>query len=452
MLTRVAIGAVLAFSVASPVLAETWTVRPEWVSAHESFLASDALNGRGSATRDEAIAAAYVASQFEGYGLAHAPGMTGYLQTATIVKPHLDGPVSLTIGTTAATAFTLLSSSGQSISGPVQVIASDDPKTLTGGDIVLVAPGKAPLTGWMRAASQKGVKLLIVRDGDEAQKIWGVFGKKTAMTPHLDGETPDRPRPNIIALKAETFDALLAAQSSVAVTLTLPPVIEDRSVTTNAIGYLQGSDPKAGTLLYTAHLDHLGVTPDGTIMHGANDDASGTTAVMEIAHALASGHTPKRSILFVAYGSEEIGEYGSLYFAEHSPVPLSDILANIEFEMIGAQDPKLPADTLMMTGYSRSDLGEALKAHGAPVADDPYPDQRFFERSDNYQLALQGIVAHTVSGWAVTPTYHQPTDDLAHLNLPFMTAAIQSLIEPARWLANSDFVPQWKPSGKPEKK
>jgi len=184
-------------------------------------------------------------------------------------------------------------------------------------------------------------------------------------------------------------------------------------------------------------------------MHGANDDASGTTAVLEIAHALATGHTPRRSILFVAYGSEEIGEFGSNYFGKHPPVPLSDIVANIEFEMIGAQDPKLPENTLMMTGFDRSDLGEALKAHGGLVTGDPYPDEHFFERSDNYQLALQGIVAHTVSGWAVTPTYHSPDDDLAHLNLPFMTAAIQSLIGPAKWLADSDFTPQWKPGGKP---
>jgi hypothetical protein len=105
----------------------------------------------------------------------------------------------------------------------------------------------------------------------------------------------------------------------------------------------------------------------------------------------------------------------------------------------------------MMTGFERSDLGEALKAHGALVAADPYPDQHFFERSDNYSLAVTGVVAHTLSGWAVTPTYHTPDDTLANLNLPFMTRAIQSLIEPARWLADGDFTPQWKPGGKPAK-
>ena len=117
--------------------------------------------------------------------------------------------------------------------------------------------------------------------------------------------------------------------------------------------------------------------------------------------------------------------------------------------MIGAQDPKLPTNMLMMTGFDRSNLGAALKQHGALVTGDAYPEQHFFERSDNYALALKGIVAHTVSGWAVTPTYHQPTDTIANLNIPFMTRAIRSLVAPLEWLANSDFAPAWKPGGQP---
>src|SRR3546814_16002523 len=89
----------------------------------------------------------------------------------------------------------------------------------------------------------------------------------------------------------------------------------------------------------SSDLDHLGVQPDGTVMYGANDDASGTTAVIEIARALAAGKQPKRSILFVCYGSEEIGLYGSTYFGAHPPVPLDRLVANIAFEMIAATDP-----------------------------------------------------------------------------------------------------------------
>ena len=173
---------------------------------------------------------------------------------------------------------------------------------------------------------------------------------------------------------------------------------------------------------------------------------------LELAHALASGPPTRRGILFVCYGSEELGGFGSRYFGEHPAVLLENIVANLELEMIGAQDAKLPAGTLMMTGFERSDFGQLLKSKGALVASDPYPEQHFFERSDNYSLALKGIVAHTVSGWPLVTTYHQTTDTVANLDLAYMTRAIQSLIEPLRYVANGTEKPRWRPGGQPQEK
>jgi Zn-dependent M28 family amino/carboxypeptidase len=312
---------------------QAWVVKPEWVKAHEEFLASDVMAGRGSATRDEEITAAYVASEFVGYGLKPAPGMSGYIQSADVEAVQVNGKQRLRLTDT---------------------------------------PG----------------------------------GRKTF----------------------------------------------------NAIGYLEGSEPGSGTILLTAHLDHLGTAAAGTnpagsgdtIYNGANDDASGTTAVLELAHALAAGPKLRRNVLFVCYGSEEAGEVGSTYFGKHSPVPMSSLVANLEFEMIGAQDPAMPKGVMMLTGWERSNLGPTLKAHGALLGPDPHPEQKYFQRSDNYQLALLGVVAHTAAGWGDVPTYHKPNDDLEHLDLPFMTAAIQSLVEPVRWLASSDFVPRWNEGGQPK--
>ena len=317
--------------------AETWTVKPEWVRAHEEFLASDAMGGRGSATRLEEITAAYVASEFVSYGLKPAPGTTSYIQSADVE------------------AYT-------------------------------TANGRQRL----RVAEKQGQA--------GARKTY------------------------------------------------------------NAMGYLEGSDPASGTILLTAHLDHLGTKDGGTkdgasgdnIYNGANDDAAGTTAVLELAHALASGPKLKRNVLFVCYGSEELGGLGSTYFGAHPPVPLNTLVTNLEFEMIGNQDPKMPKGVLLLTGWERSNLGPTLKAHGALLGPDPYPEQHFFQRSDNYSLALVGVVAHTAAGWGTVPTYHQPNDDLEHLDLPFMTAAIQSLVEPMKWLANSDFKPEWNKGGRPK--
>ncbi len=441
-------GGVALSLVAAAQTTTPWVVKQQWVSAHESFLASSALQGRKSATRDETIAAVYVASQFESFGIKPAPGMNNsYLQTAVLPKPRLDGTGRLNLaGKTEASGLTLFTSSGQAISGKLALAASEDPKALGTEEIVLVK-GTAPLMAWYQTAARQGVKLVIARESDETRKLYAQMGGQPRLM--REGSAQGKPRPTLLTVPAALYEQLGAAAGQ-AITLEPPAIVEDKLITTNVIGHLQGTDPKAGTILFSAHLDHLGLQSDGvTIMHGANDNASGVTAVLEVARALAAGERPKRSVLFVCFGAEELGLLGANYFAKNPPIPLTDIIANLEFEMIGAQDPKLPPKTLMMTGFERSDFGETMKARGFQITADPYPEHKFFERSDNYQLALAGIVAHTVSGWATTPTYHKADDDIAHLDLPFMTAVIQSLIEPARWLANSDYKPQWKPGGKP---
>ncbi|MDV6331516.1 M28 family metallopeptidase [Asticcacaulis sp. 201] len=441
--------------VAQPAPAQppaAWVVEPRWVRAHEAFLASDALQGRRSATRDEAIAAAYVAAQFESYGLTPAPGMNGYLQTATVVKFKPSGKARLTAGNfelDESKGLVLYYSAGRSVTGKLVIATGEDPATVPAGDVIMLAVSdKTPVSDWIGAAEAKGAKLIIMRESDALKKRWAAMGGRTRTPVFLADAPPKRSRAEMIVLPAAVFDTL-KAKTGVTLTLDLGDMQRIESTTTNAIGYLAGSDPSAGVVLVTSHLDHLGVLDDGTVMHGANDDASGTVAVLEVAHALAAGKQPKRGLLFVAYGAEEIGGMGSTYFANHPPIPLERIVANLEFEMIGAQDPKLADGELMMTGFERSNLGETLKAKGARLAADPYPEQHFFQRSDNYSLALKGIVAHTISGWAVTPTYHSPDDTIANLNLPFMTAAIQSLIVPVEYLVNSDFTPEWKTGGRP---
>ncbi len=229
-----------------------------------------------------------------------------------------------------------------------------------------------------------------------------------------------------------------------------PPV---ESVTTNVIGILRGSNPALAkeTVLLSAHLDHLGVGREvngDNIYNGADDDASGVTAVLELAAMLANAK-PKRTVLFVLFGSEEIGGWGARYFQEHPPVPIESIVANLEFEMIGRPDSAVAGKTLWLTGYDRSDLGEQLAKHGARLVADPHPDQNFFQRSDNYVLARKGIIAHTVSSYGLHSDYHRPSDDLAHVDFAHMTEAIASMVAPVKWLVNTDFRPKWKDGGRP---
>lgn len=227
-----------------------------------------------------------------------------------------------------------------------------------------------------------------------------------------------------------------------------------RRSTWNAIGILRGRDPgmRSQVVLLTAHLDHLGIGPavDGDdIYNGADDDSSGVTAVLELARLFTHGQRPRRTIIFALFGSEEIGGFGNRYFLRHPPAPLGDIVANLEFEMIGRPDPLVPRGKLWLTGYNRSDLGPVLAAHGAPLVADPRPRQRFFERSDNYDLAKHGIIAQTVSSFGLYKEYHQPSDDLSRIDFPHLDQAIQAMARPILWLANTTWKPGWKPGGKP---
>jgi hypothetical protein len=226
------------------------------------------------------------------------------------------------------------------------------------------------------------------------------------------------------------------------------------ATTTNVIGILRGRDPKLAkeTVLLSAHLDHLGIGREvkgDNLYNGADDDASGVTAVLELAGALAKGTRPKRTVVFALFGSEEIGGYGARYFQEHPPVPVESFVANLEFEMIGRPDAAVPAHTLWLTGYERSNLGAELAAHGARLVADPHPEQHFFQRSDNYVLARKGIIAHTVSSYGLHTDYHRPSDDLAHIDFGHMTESIASMVKPVRWLVNTDFKPEWSKNGKP---
>jgi hypothetical protein len=229
----------------------------------------------------------------------------------------------------------------------------------------------------------------------------------------------------------------------------------DAGMTYNAIGKITGTDKLLGSevVVITAHLDHLGVRDaapgDDKIFNGADDDASGSIAVMEMARTLASGKRPKRTVYFVCFGSEEIGGFGANHFVTHLPFPKEKLVANLEFEMMGRPDTAVKPDELWLTGYERSNLGPELAKRGAKLVKDPHPDQKFFQRSDNYTLAKQGIIAHTVSSYGLHTDYHKASDEIKTIDFAHMTKSIDSMVKPVMWLVNSNFVPAWNAGQKP---
>ncbi len=124
-----------------------------------------------------------------------------------------------------------------------------------------------------------------------------------------------------------------------------------------------------------------------------------------LARALAARkEAPKRTVLFVLFGSEETGGQGNGYFLQHPPVPLKNIVANLEFEMIGRPDAAVKPDELWLTGFERSNLGPELAKHGAKLVADPHPQQHFFQRSDNYALAGKAWLLKPSPALACMPT------------------------------------------------
>lgn len=450
-MNRLAVAAAaLTVLIAGPVCAQaTHAVERNAVEAHMNFLAGPELQGRGSASRDEAIAAAYVASQFRLAGLTPAPGMDGYLQRAPVTITTPSGEARLNAGGVTLNQgrdFAILTGGLNAASGAVAV-AADAAALPAGAEALMIAPPEGPgVRAVFGGAMRSGARLILMR---QTETLAGATADSGARDPviRLTGDAP-RGGPVVLVLTPEAYDRLAAVGGTVAYDPGASSDVE--GVTTNAIGWLPGSDPTAGTIMVSAHLDHIGVRSDGVVMYGANDDASGTVAVIELARALSGTGPHRMNVMFVAYGSEEAGLLGSRYFVDHPPVPLDSLKANLEIEMIADQDPQLPAGVMMMTGFERSNFGPELKARGALLGPDPYPEQNFFQRSDNYALALRGVVAHTVSGWATIPTYHTPDDTIENVNFDFMTQAIQSLVAPLTALAEGDFTPQWVEGGRPE--
>lgn len=233
---------------------------------------------------------------------------------------------------------------------------------------------------------------------------------------------------------------------------TVPP--GRRRTAVNVLGILRGRDPvlRDTAVVIDAHYDHLGIGPavhGDSVYNGADDDASGTVAVIEIARALARGTRPRRTVVFAAMTGEEVGLLGTRWYLQHPVIPLARMAGNLEIEMIGRPDPLAGGPgRAWLTGFDRSTFGAELRAAGVPIGPDPRPRQHFFRRSDNIAFARAGIPAHTLSTFALHADYHQPSDEISRIDVDHMTRVIDAAVAAARLLASGP-APRWKPGGRP---
>jgi hypothetical protein len=228
----------------------------------------------------------------------------------------------------------------------------------------------------------------------------------------------------------------------------------DRVISYNVIGIIPGKDPvlKDEVVAFAAHYDAIGIVAPvngDSIVNGADDDGSGVTTVLEIARAFAKGPPPKRTILFMTTTGEEQGILGTQWYVAHPVRPLAKMVAEMEVEMAGRPDSLAGGSgKLWMTGYDRSTMGAMLKAAGIPIVPDPYPQFRFFERSDNIVFALRGIPAHTLSSYNLHQDYHTPADEVSKIDFAHLTGIARAAAQAARLLADGP-APKWNPGGQP---
>jgi hypothetical protein len=419
------------------------------VRAHMEALAGDAMNGRGSGTADERAAAEYIGIQFRRWGVEPLGDNGTHVQTVTVRRGRVTGPPELHAGDlifTHGVAMLVQNVGGGGISGPlVKLQGGGQAKP---GTIVLLPPDVQP------GAATAGAAAVLMLETSAIRARWAQLAARTPTVPvRLATRAGEVQAPQLRIILSSDAHAAVSALDDGSPMRFVAPIAEKTSETWNALGRLTGSDPAARDeiLLLSAHLDHLGVGGDGPdrIFNGADDDASGVTAVLGLAEALAKGPRPRRTVIFALFGSEEDDGLGAAAFVELPPVPLDRFVANLEFEMIGRPDALVAPHTLWLTGYDRSDLGRTLAEHGARLVADPHPEQQFFERSDNIQLARAGVVAQTVSSYGMHADYHRPSDDVDHIDVAHMAESIQSMLEPIVWFANSTFKPTWAPGKQP---
>ncbi|GAC1417376.1 MAG: hypothetical protein NVS1B13_06120 [Flavisolibacter sp.] len=215
----------------------------------------------------------------------------------------------------------------------------------------------------------------------------------------------------------------------------------------NVIGVLPGKTLKNQYLIFSGHYDHLGIgksVNNDSIYNGANDDASGITAVILLAKYYKSLQDNERSIIFAAFTAEEEGEFGSEYFSRQ--IKPAQVTAMNNIEMIGTQS-KWGRNSAFITGYDKSNMGTIiqsnLKGTGFDFYPDPYTQEDLFFRSDNATLARLGVPAHTISTSKMDsePNYHQPSDEISTLDMENMTEVIKAIAIGSATLVNGKDTP-----------
>lgn len=374
-----------------------------------NLLASDAMRGRRSFSPEIELAADFIANEFKSAGLKTWNNEKGFRQEFSLMKATL-----------------------------VSVKGNFDGREL-GASELMVFTSKPSL----RISDQDGFEKVFISAAENLQtqaRLYVRAGKNLLV--HIDRKHANSFN-NLARLKSNYFKS---EHSVVFVISDLVPqrwqVEAEHEITeqklSNVVAVLPGRSRANEYVIFSGHYDHVGVgkpVNGDSIYNGANDDASGVTAMIVLARHYAKLGPQERTLVFAAFTAEEIGGYGSQYFSRQFD-PAS-VIAMFNIEMIGTES-KWGKNTAFITGFERTDMGTMmqnnLKNSGFSFYPDPYPQQQLFFRSDNATLARLGVPAHTISTAKMDdePHYHKVSDEVKTLDLENMTRIIEAIATSAR--------------------
>jgi len=377
-------------------------------------LSSDEMEGRGTFTPGIDRAAKFIENEFTQIGLKPLDGDNDFRQDF-IVKRIKPQTIQATVN-------------GKEIDQQNVLIISDLPSSdfdqSSGNKLILIAAGDQFIQKYREITAMKTPVLVLV-DNQHAQMFKRLKDNNS--------------RGRIVEKQNQTAAAIFILGESDAANykVSFSNMIEELSLF-NVAGMLPGRSKPKELVLISAHYDHLGIVKevDGdAIANGADDDASGTTAVISLAKYYKKLNNNERTLIFVAFTAEEVGGFGARHFS--SLLNPDDVVAMFNIEMIG-KESKFGENAAFITGYEKSDFGEILQKNLAGTDfkfyPDPYPTQNLFYRSDNATLAALGVPAHTISTDQIDTDkfYHTVNDEFETLEVSNIHATIQAIALSAR--------------------
>ena len=402
-----------------------------------TYLASDDLKGRGNFSNDINKAANYIAKRFRESGLTTPKNLTNknFLQKYKITNVRTQKlNVIINDKTISSDNLTIASTEAEISWGLLK-------NKKNGEFIVHIIDKDDDFLKELKAINQKGGAHLVLLNPSHKTKFNHYKQHFTRGVTQPTDETIKKTNGGtiVIALFQTSLDKLKSL--NVLATNT----IKEYELK-NVIAILPGKTRPEEIVVFSAHYDHLGFKNHDrdNIYHGADDNASGTAAVLNIAQYYAKQNNNARTILFAAFSAEELGGLGSINFSK--TFDPKTITAMVNIEMIGKAS-KFGAGNLWMTGIEHSNLGELLNQTlintEEKIHTDPFPEYNLFYRSDNATLARLGVPAHTFSSVQLNNDkhYHQVTDDISTIDFPSMLMVIDKLIRATEPIVNGTLTP-----------